>query len=94
MKLSVALGLLVATIALLSSSEGFSQQATEGGTTTSVTRAPNQPAAPALAQSGTTTIRVIGSPSIQPAPGLGIECTPVEQDVVGFIIGPSNLCDR
>lgn len=94
MKLSVALALLAATIALLSSSEGFSQQATQGGTVTNVTRAPNQPAAPALAQRGTTTIRVIGSPSIQPSPGLGIECTPVEQDVVGFIIGPTNLCDR
>ena len=33
-------------------------------------------------------------PGIQPTPGLGIECTPVEQSIVGVIIGPTNLCDR
>jgi len=40
------------------------------------------------------TIRVFGSPTVQPARGLGIECTPVEQSIVGVIIGPTDLCDR
>jgi hypothetical protein len=40
------------------------------------------------------TIRVFGSPSVQPARGLKIECTPVEQSIVGVIIGPTDLCDR
>src|SRR5262249_28566768 len=42
----------------------------------------------------TATIRVFGSPTVQPARGLGIECTPVEQSIAGVIIGPTDLCDR
>jgi hypothetical protein len=40
------------------------------------------------------TIRVFGSPTVQPARGLRIECTPVEQGIAGLIIGPTDLCDR
>ena len=40
------------------------------------------------------TVRVIGAPSVQPSPGLRVECTPVEQSIVGLIIGPTDLCDR
>jgi hypothetical protein len=40
------------------------------------------------------TVRVIGSPTVQPSPGLGVECTPVEQSIAGVIIGPTDLCDR
>lgn len=40
------------------------------------------------------TVRVIGTPSVQPSPGLRVECTPVEQSIVGDIIGPTDLCDR
>jgi hypothetical protein len=40
------------------------------------------------------TIRVIGTPAVQPLRGLGVECTPVEQAIAGVIIGPTNLCDR
>jgi hypothetical protein len=31
---------------------------------------------------------------MQPSPGLGIECTPVEQSIAGLVIGPTDLCDR
>jgi hypothetical protein len=48
----------------------------------------------ALSAPVTATIRVFGSPTVQPARGLGIECTPVEQSIVGVIIGPTDLCDR
>jgi len=41
-----------------------------------------------------TSVRVIGSPSVQPTPGLRVECTPVEQSIAGLIIGPTDLCDR
>jgi formate-dependent phosphoribosylglycinamide formyltransferase (GAR transformylase) len=40
------------------------------------------------------TVRVIGTPTVQPSPGLGVECTPVEQSIAGVIIGPTDLCDR
>ena len=40
------------------------------------------------------TIRIIGSPTVQPSRGSRLECTPVEQGIVGFIIGPTDLCDR
>ena len=40
------------------------------------------------------TVRVIGTPSVQPSPGLRVECTPVEQSIAGLIIGPTDLCDR
>jgi hypothetical protein len=40
------------------------------------------------------TVRVIGTPTVQPSPGLRVECTPVEQSIVGVIIGPTDLCDR
>jgi hypothetical protein len=40
------------------------------------------------------TIRVFGSTPVQPARGLKVECTPVEQSIAGVIIGPTDLCDR
>src|SRR5215813_2974770 len=40
------------------------------------------------------TIRIIGSPTIQPSRGSKLECTPVEQEIAGVIIGPTDLCDR
>jgi len=48
----------------------------------------------ALFPSASATIRVFGSPTVQPARGLGRECTPVEQGIAGLIIGPTDLCDR
>jgi hypothetical protein len=40
------------------------------------------------------TIRIIGTPTNQPNPGRNVECSPVEQGIVGVIIGPTDLCDR
>jgi hypothetical protein len=40
------------------------------------------------------TVRVFGTPTVQPSPGLRVECTPVEQSIAGVIIGPTDLCDR
>jgi|SRR5262245_24332839 hypothetical protein len=53
-----------------------------------------QPTSSALSAPVTATIRVFGSPTVQPSRGLGIECTPVEQSIAGLIIGPTDLCDR
>ena len=39
-------------------------------------------------------IRIIGTPRNQPNPGRNVECSPVEQSIVGDIIGPTDLCDR
>ena len=39
-------------------------------------------------------IRIIGAPRNQQNPGRNVECSPVEQSVVGDIIGPTDLCDR
>jgi hypothetical protein len=93
MKVSVAVIITLSTV-LLSSSEGFSQQA--GGSTQTAAPAgtASQPSAPFLSQQRTPTINIIGSPASQPSQGLGIQCTPVEQGIVGLIIGPTDLCDR
>ena len=40
------------------------------------------------------TIRIIGAPRNQPNAGRNVECSPVEQGIAGFIIGPTDLCDR
>jgi hypothetical protein len=39
-------------------------------------------------------IRIIAAPRNQPNPGRNVECSPVEQSIVGDIIGPTDLCDR
>jgi hypothetical protein len=39
-------------------------------------------------------IRIIGAPRNQPNPGRNVECSPVDQSIVGDIIGPTDLCDR
>ena len=40
------------------------------------------------------TIQIIGAPRNQPNAGRNVECSPVEQGIAGFIIGPTDLCDR
>ena len=81
---------------LLYPSQGFSQQevgtpvASGGGNL----EQPTNSGVRASSSQSVARIRVIGTPGIQPTPGLGIECTPVEQSIVGVIIGPTNLCDR
>jgi hypothetical protein len=40
------------------------------------------------------TIRIIGTPTNQPNPGRDVECSPIEQEIAGLIIGPTDLCDR
>jgi hypothetical protein len=60
-----------------------------------MTRTVGQPVqSSALFPPASATVRVFGSPKVQPARGLGIECTPVEQSIAGLIIGPTDLCDR
>jgi hypothetical protein len=97
MKLSTAAVAALSAVFLLYSSQGFAQQqvgtpvASEGVGIASNRQ--TQAFVPSSSQS-VARIRVIGTPGIQPTPGLGIECTPVEQSIVGVIIGPTNLCDR
>src|SRR5258708_23427649 len=94
MHLSPAVLALAAAGVLLYPSAGFAQQ--QGGTsgvstnTSSQQTQPFQPFFPTPSP----TIRITGAPSVQPSPGLRQECTPVEQEVAGLIIGPTDLCAR
>jgi hypothetical protein len=95
MKLSLAVISILSMVLFLYPSEGYSQQQQAGPSTASPNSngQRNRSTGAPLAQRGQT-IRIIGSPTLQPSRGLGIECTPVEQEIVGLIIGPTNLCDR
>jgi hypothetical protein len=97
MKLSTAAIATLSAVLLLYPLQGLAQQdvgtpVASGGVGISSNRQ-TQAFVPSSSQS-VARIRVIGTPGIQPTPGLGIECTPVEQSIVGVIIGPTNLCDR
>lgn len=63
---------------------GSAQTSSGGGQGTSVF----------ISSGSTSTIRIIGTPTNQPNPGNNVECSPVEQEIVGLIIGPTDLCDR
>jgi hypothetical protein len=90
-----ALIVVLAAISLLNSSPAFAQQQGGGLPTASPSGSTQQslPFATFATQRGAR-IRVTGAPSVQPSPGLGVECTPVEQSIAGVIIGPTDLCDR
>ena len=94
MKLSLAVLAVASAGVLLDPSAGIAQQqgATSGASTNTSSQQtqPFQPFFPTPSP----TIRVLGAPTVQPAPGLRQECTPVEQNIVGLIIGPTDLCDR
>src|SRR5262245_34938426 len=94
MKLPVAVLAISSTCLLLCPSPGFAQQqgATSGASTNTRSQQtqPFQPFFPPPSP----TIRIIGSPTVQPSSGVRVECTPVEQEIAGFIIGPTDLCGR
>jgi hypothetical protein len=94
MKLSLAVLAIASAGVLLCPSPGFAQQ--QGGTSgasTNTSSRQTQPFQPFFPPpSPTITIR--GAPTVQPSPGTRQECTPVEQGIAGFIIGPTDLCDR
>jgi hypothetical protein len=93
MKLSAAV-VVLAAISFLCCSPALAQQ--QGGLPTASPSGSTQQSLPFATfptQRGAR-IRTTGSPSNQPSPGLGIECTPVEQGIAGVIIGPTDLCDR
>jgi len=96
MKLPLAVLAIASAGVLLYPSAGFAQQ--QGGTTSgasaNVSSQQTQPFQAFFPPTPSSTIRTLGVPAVQPAPGLRQECTPVEQDVAGFIIGPTDLCDR
>jgi hypothetical protein len=90
MKLAVAV-----TILSLCASMAFAQQQVGSSTLSSSATAGRQGQSPPLTfPPPSATIRVIGTPAVQPNRGLGVECTPVEQSIAGVIIGPTDLCDR
>jgi nitrous oxide reductase len=63
---------------------GSTQSSSRGGQGSSV-----------FISSGTSsTIRIIGTPANQPNPGRDVECSPIEQEIAGLIIGPTDLCDH
>jgi hypothetical protein len=99
MKPPVAVLAISSAVVLLYPSSGFSQQQQIGSltspaaTTTNTSSRQTQPFSPFLPPP-TATIRVTGTPTNQPSPGLRQECTPVEQEIAGLIVGPTDLCDR
>jgi len=93
MKLPVAVLAISYTVLLLAPSSGFAQQAGSSAVSTNASNRQTQPFQPFFPPPSPT-IKVIGSPTIQPSPGSRQECTPVEHDIAGLIIGPTNLCDR
>jgi hypothetical protein len=88
MKLSLAVLAIAFAGVLVYPSPGFAQGASTN--TSSQQTQPFQPFVPPPSS----TIRVTGTPTIQPSRGLRQECTPVEQNIAGLIIGPTDLCDR
>ena len=94
MKLSLAVLAIASAGVLLYPSPGFAQQ--QGGTsgaTTNTSSRQTQPFQPFLPPTSPT-ITILGAPTVQPSPGTRQECTPVEQEIAGLIIGPTDLCDR
>src|SRR5215467_14472098 len=93
MKLSLAVLAIASAGVLLNPSAGFAQQGGTSGASTNTSSQQTQPFQPFLPPPSST-IRITGAPTVQPSPGTRQECTPVEQDVAGLIIGPTDLCDR
>jgi hypothetical protein len=87
MKVSVAAIVILSTA--LTVADGFCQ---ERGRSSATASRNSSDRAQSVSIPRTPTIRVTGAPRIQPTPG--IECTPAEQEIVGAIVGPSNLCGR
>jgi formate-dependent phosphoribosylglycinamide formyltransferase (GAR transformylase) len=89
MKLAIALAVMLGVCA----SPAFAQQAaTEAVNARAL--AQQVPSSLLVFPPPSATVRVIGTPTVQPSRGLGVECTPVEQSIAGVIIGPTDLCDR
>jgi hypothetical protein len=85
----------VLVILALCAGPAFAQQQVGSSTFSSTATIGQQGQSPPLSfPPPSTTIRVIGSPAVQPFRGLGVECTPVQQEIVGVIIGPTDLCER
>src|SRR5215467_4709529 len=93
MTLPVAVLAISSTVFLLDPPSGFAQRAGSSAASTNSSSRQTQPFQPFFPPPSPT-IRVIGSPTVQPSPGSRQECTPVEHDIAGLIIGPTNLCDR
>jgi hypothetical protein len=93
MKLSLAVLAVASAGVLLDPSAGFAQQGATSGASTNTSNQQTQPFQPFF-PTPSPTIRVLGAPTVQPAPGLRQECTPVEQNIAGLSIGPTDLCDR
>jgi hypothetical protein len=89
MKLAIGLGLM---LALCASGASAQQAATEAVNARAL--AQQVPSSLLVFPPPSATVRVIGTPTVQPSRGLGVECTPVEQSIAGVIIGPTDLCDR
>jgi hypothetical protein len=92
-KMKLSLAVLAFAGVLLYPSAGFAQQGGTSGASTNVSSQQTQPFQPFFPPPSPT-IRILGAPAVQPSPGSRQECTPVEQDIAGLIIGPTDLCDR
>jgi hypothetical protein len=96
----VKLTLSVLIALLLSAAAAYAQQSTvastnpDAGTGTTQSATGRQGSGVFISSGSSPTIRIIGTPINQPTPGKDVECTPVEQEIVGLIIGPTDLCDH
>jgi hypothetical protein len=88
------LALAIVILSLCASSAFAQQQVGSSALSLSATRGQQGQSPPLTFPPPSATIRVIGTPAVQPLRGLGVECTPVEQSIAGVIIGPTDLCDR
>ena len=93
MKFSLAVLAIASAGLLLCPAPGFAQQGGTSGATTNTSSRQTQPFQPFLPPTSPT-ITILGAPTVQPSPGTRQECTPVEQEIAGLIIGPTDLCDR
>jgi hypothetical protein len=96
MKLTLSLFIAL----FLSAAAACAQQATSAPTSSAAatgatqTRSVGEGSAGFVSSVRSSTIRIIGTPTNQPNPGRDVECSPIEQEIVGLIIGPTDLCDR
>jgi hypothetical protein len=90
----IAIGAIVTCTVVVGIQPGRAQngQSGTGSQTSGQSASQNQPAAPA--RPGNPRMKVPGAPRIQSSPGLGVECTSIEQGIAGAMLGPADLCDR
>jgi hypothetical protein len=92
--LSVLIALLLSAAAACAHQPTGASTNSDAGTGATQNSTGRQGSSVFISSGSSPTIRIIGTPTNQPTPGRDVECTPVEQEIVGLIIGPTDLCDH